>query len=412
MKPAFQADAALLAGMAATPMHAVVLDANRHDRVATIDSCRRLGIEVDGWAETATAGLDLLEGLARTPELTLIDLHYSDMDAADLIQALALLATRTSVVVCSRAEPRLADAACQLAQALGLSVLCALPKPLQSDALRRALALRPPPPWLPEQAPAAPLVFDAADLLRGLRRREFELHYQPKFDVADLRVRGAEALLRWRHPVHGLLAAGRFLPQVRAAALLDPLTLEVLHLALADRRAHELRLPLSLNLSAELLTNPHLAARLIDTVHTAGVAPGALTFEVTEDAELLDIAAALRVLIKLRLHGFGLSLDDYGAGFASLLRLSCLPCTELKIDRALVHDAWARPHLLPLLRSAIGLAGELGIEAVAEGVETAADFDVLRSLGCHQVQGYHLARPMPAADLARLARDNRLRNAR
>lgn len=386
-------------------LHAIVLDADARERAHTIAICRSLGIVVSGWADSGEAGLDLLDTLERTPDLTIFELRLSDMDAADLIQALALLEPPTHVVVCSGFEPRLQDAAFTLARCIGLSALAAVPKPMRGDDLQHALdLLREGPDTVPGPAPMPAAPVDPAELLRALRGREFELHYQPKIGLADMRPRGAEALLRWRHPLHGLLGPGRFLPQVQQADLMETLTLHTLELALGDWHrwhAQGLVLPLSLNLSAGLLANPHLAASLIDSVERAGMPPAALTFEITEDAEMADLATALRVLIKLRLYGFGLSLDDYGVGFSSMMRLSRIPFTELKIDRSLVHGAWGRPHLLPLLRSAIGLANGLGIEAVAEGIECAADLDVLRQLGCHQVQGFHLGRPMPAAELAR-----------
>ena len=384
-------------------VHAIVLDADAQARDHTIAACRALGIRISGWSDSGCAGLELLEALPRAPELTILDLRLADMDGADLIQALALLAPPTNLVMCSAGDPRLLDAACTLAQELGLSVLTAVPKPASADALRRALGLL----ARVRHVPAVPAhaVVDGIDAMRALRRHEFELHYQPKVGLRDMRPRGVEALLRWRHPIHGLLAPAAFLPQVRDADLLAPMTLEVLDLAHADWRGWEARgsaLPVSINLPACLLGNPGLAARLIDATAAAGMPASCITFELTEDTELADLAVALRVLIKLRLHGFGLSLDDYGVGFSSVQRLSRIPFTELKIDRSLVHEAWTRPHLLPLLESAIGLAEGLGIEAVAEGVETADDLALLRELGCHQAQGYYLARPLPAPDLARL----------
>lgn len=392
-------------------LHAIVLDADAGERAHTIAVCRALGIVVSGWADTGEAGLDLLDTPERTPDLTIVELRLADMDAADLFQALSLLAAPSHVIVCSRFEPRLQDAAFTLARCVGLAALAAVPKPLRTDDLQRALGLlRAPAEAKPGQAPWPAPAIDPAQLLRALRGHEFELHYQPKIGLADMAPRGAEALLRWRHPLHGLLGPGHFLPQVQQAGLMELLTLHTLELALADWQgwlAQGVALPLSLNLSAGLLANPHLAARLIESVERAGVPTAALTFEITEDAEIADLATALRVLIKLRLHGFGLSLDDFGVGFSSMTRLSRIPFTELKIDRSLVHGAWARPHLLPLLRSAISLANGLGIEAVAEGIECAADLDVLRCLGCHQAQGYYLGRPVPAAELLRRLADSR-----
>lgn len=382
------------------PLRAVVIDAHPRDSQQAATVCRQAGLTVAGCAASAGAGLELLD--TQRADVVVADLYLPDMDGADLIQSLSMLPRRPHLVVCSTADARLLDATYTLAESLGMPVLAALPKPLQPELLQRALSIAPPPAPPRVASPQPPV--SAMEIRDGIARREFHLAYQPKIALPDMTLVGVEALLRWQHPGLGRLSPCVFLGTAHRADLLGALTVEAMRLALADWRQWQrsgLALPVSLNLSAGLLSDPFVAAQLIGMATAAGMPPDCLTFEITEDTELTDLAAALRVLVKLRLGGFGLSLDDYGVGYSSMLRLSRIPFTELKIDRSLVHNAWARPHLLPFLRSAIGLARDLGIQAVAEGVETAQDLQLLQQLGCDQAQGYYLARPMPAAALLR-----------
>jgi EAL domain-containing protein (putative c-di-GMP-specific phosphodiesterase class I)/DNA-binding NarL/FixJ family response regulator len=387
-------------------LRAVVIDADADDREHTLALCRQLGITINGWADSAAGGLELIESLPAPPDLAIIDLHLPDMDGADLILTLSMLERDVSIAICSSACARLQDSALSLAATLGLPTLNAMPKPLQPQALqaaadacvpaaaRAALPKRPPSPAIPPP--------DEDRLLLALQSHQFELHYQPKISLRDGVLQGAEALVRWRHPLHGLLPPGGFLPQAEAAGLVDVLTMEIVHLALADWRgwnANGLALPLSINLSPLSLSDPHLAGQLIAATTAAGVPSHCITFEITEHAEIADLATALRILIKLRLHGFGLSLDDYGAGHASMLQLSRFPFTEVKLDRRLVHRASERPHMRPLLRNTIAAAHELHVATVAEGIETEQDREMMRELGCDQGQGYLIARPMRAAAL-------------
>ncbi|MRX08728.1 EAL domain-containing protein [Pseudoduganella sp. FT25W] len=398
------------AGHAPAPgLRAVVIDGNAAEMDATIALCRQAGIIVNGWSDCGAGALELIESLPAPPDLVIMELDLPDMDGADLLQALSMLEPGLPVIITGRHNQRLHDAALTLAATLGLEALAALSKPLHAEALQdaahscepalaRAAAAAAMRPRCGVNAPRP----DAGEVLNALQNRQFELYYQPKTSLHDGSLRGAEALIRWRHPQHGLLAPACFLPQAEAANLVDVLTVEVVRMALDDwRRWHAggLVLPISINLSPLSLADPHLAEQLIQAVNDAGVPPRAITFEIIEHEEIADLATALRILIKLRMHGFGLALDDYGAGYASMLQLSRFPFTELKLDRRLVHGASRRPHMQPMLRHAIAAAAEMGVTTVAEGIETPQDRELLRKLGCDLGQGYLIARPMPAAAL-------------
>jgi EAL domain-containing protein (putative c-di-GMP-specific phosphodiesterase class I)/ActR/RegA family two-component response regulator len=388
--------------MRQAPPRAVVIVGDAKERSAVLAACRHLGLVLDGCTGSGLAGMALIETLAAPPDLAIVDLRVTDMDGADLIRSLSMLDAEIGLVLCGADCPRLQDTALVLAAALGMRACAAVAGPVSAAVLSAAVAECMASRGRAGEAAKPFQVPDAIDIRSGLLRDEFELYYQPKVALADCKPRGVEALLRWRHPRHGLLAPASFLPQAEAAGLIDLLTIKVLRMALDDSaalRAAGHMLPVAVNLSPRALANPDLAGHVADAVRRSGVPPQAVMFEVTEHTEIADLGAALRVLLKLRLRGHPLSLDDYGAGHASILQLSRIPFGEMKLDRRLVHQAWKRPHLEPLLRQAIESARQLGMTSVAEGIETPADWDFLRKLGCDQAQGYLIARPMPAANL-------------
>jgi diguanylate cyclase (GGDEF)-like protein len=225
------------------------------------------------------------------------------------------------------------------------------------------------------------------------------LHYQPKVDARSGRILGAEALVRWQHPERGLLPPGRFIPLAEESGLIVPLTDWVLHAACGSlRRWSELGLPacpLSVNLPASSLSDAGLPDLLDGLMQQYRLHPSSLMLELTETMLMRDTAAAIDVLHRLRQMGFGLALDDFGTGYSSLSYLKRLPMDELKIDRSFVTDVARGGRDGALAVAVITLGSELGLQVVAEGVETAEQSAFLMSRGCTLQQGYLFARPMP-----------------
>jgi len=218
--------------------------------------------------------------------------------------------------------------------------------------------------------------------------------------VATQRLKGVEALARWRHPVHGLVAPFAFVPLLEQNMLIDELTWLMLRRSAAlCRRWREggLDVSVSVNLSLSSLGDVQLADRVTEIVRGEGLSPNHMMLEITESAATTELAKALENLARLRVRGFGLSIDDYGTGYSSMQQLSRIAFTELKIDRAFIANASRDESSRVILASSIDIAHKLNIVAVAEGVETRADWDVLAELGCEQAQGYLIARPMDAA---------------
>ncbi|WP_432519525.1 putative bifunctional diguanylate cyclase/phosphodiesterase [Kineococcus sp. SYSU DK006] len=235
-------------------------------------------------------------------------------------------------------------------------------------------------------------------------RRELVVHYQPQVDVLTGRVVGVEALVRWEHPVRGLLPPVTFLELAEEQGLMDELTVHLLHRATADAAlwAHGgLPLRVSVNLSASTLAHPDLLRIVDDVLARSGLAPGRLVLEVTETTLMADPDLALEVTRGLTRRGVQLSIDDYGTGYSSLAYLTDLPATELKLDRAFTVRVLHEPRTAQIVEATVALAHRLGLRVVAEGVEDAATRDVLGRLDVDESQGYLHARPMPPGQVQR-----------
>ncbi|MGN6610732.1 MAG: putative bifunctional diguanylate cyclase/phosphodiesterase, partial [Angustibacter sp.] len=240
------------------------------------------------------------------------------------------------------------------------------------------------------------------ELQRAMDLDELVLHYQPKLSLDDGRVVGVEALLRWHHPRHGLVYPDNFLPLAERTGLIEPLTDWVVRRALRDlgRMAVPASARVSVNVSARNLTQPDFASRVLATVATAGVPTSRLVLEITETAVFADLERATAALAQLSGAGIAISLDDFGQGQTSLGYLSRLHLAELKIDRAFVRDMLTDDAHATIVSSLVGLAHNLGLTVVAEGVEDDATRRALAELGCDEGQGYGLAKPMDPRRLA------------
>ncbi len=243
----------------------------------------------------------------------------------------------------------------------------------------------------------------ALDPAHPARRERFVLHYQPQVDVARGTVSGVEALVRWDHPVHGLLAPDRFLDLVEQDGLMAELTTHVLWTAArqaATWAAAGVRWRVAVNLSTSVLTHPGMLPLLDDVLAGTGIDPDLLVLEVTETTLMVDAERGLAAARAVTRRGVALSIDDYGTGHSSLSSLNDLPVTELKLDRSFVARLCTDPRTAAIVAATVELAHRLGLRLVAEGVEDAATLRALEALGCDESQGFLHARPQPADALA------------
>jgi diguanylate cyclase (GGDEF)-like protein len=241
------------------------------------------------------------------------------------------------------------------------------------------------------------------ELRRAVPAGELVLHYQPKLDLATGAFVGAEALVRWQHPKLGLLPPGRFIPLAEDSALIVTLGEHVLLQACVQARIWRESgfgdKTVAVNLAARQLRD----ARIVDTVrqalHATGLPPSSLELEITESSIVHDIAHATGLLHQLRDLGVTISIDDFGTGYSSLSALRNFPANKLKIDRSFIHEIETSPSAAAVVLAVISFARTLGMRVVAEGVETVGQAAYLHAHGCDEVQGYLVARPLPAAQL-------------
>jgi diguanylate cyclase (GGDEF)-like protein len=251
---------------------------------------------------------------------------------------------------------------------------------------------------LDRNSPARLALF--GELRRGLDRGELELHYQPKVYLADRRVAGVEALVRWRHPVRGMLTPPDFLPVVQQSYLMREVTAFVIETAVAQAalwRQAGFDLQVSINVSGRDLLDTGLAGVIEQCLSRHSVPPHALVLEIDERVLTSEPAHAVATAEALADIGVGLSLDDFGTGYSSLLRLKRLPFSEVKVDSSFIARLLESPDDEVVVKSILDLAAALGIRSVAEGVESAEVATALLAMGCVAAQGWHFARPMNAA---------------
>jgi diguanylate cyclase (GGDEF)-like protein len=238
----------------------------------------------------------------------------------------------------------------------------------------------------------------ASDLRRAIGYGEFELHYQPVYDLRAQHAHQVEALLRWSHPQRGMIMPADFVPMAEQSGLIRAVTDWALHEAIrqcAVWRSSGLSVGISINLSALDLSLGYLLDMLTAHLQHYGVEPGLLTLEITETAIMRDASYALETLSRLKACGVRLAIDDFGTGYSSLSHLKRMPVDVLKIDKAFISSMATDNDDAVIVRSTIELAHNMGLRVVAEGVENAESFAMLEALRCDAVQGYLISRPLP-----------------
>lgn len=250
-----------------------------------------------------------------------------------------------------------------------------------------------------------------SDLRLALERGEFVLHYQPQWDIAAGRLFGWEALLRWQHPVRGIISPDQFIPIAEETGLILPIGDWVLATALSELRRWDNaglgRCCVAVNLSGRQFRQHLLGERVEALLAEAGLTPDRLELEITESVLMEDADAASAILCRLKQHGVRIAIDDFGTGYSSLAYLKSFPINKLKIDRSFVRDIATDPNDAAIVSAIISMARSMGLGTIAEGVESEEQRDFLLSRGCSEIQGYLLGKPMPAVDaMAMLARQD------
>ncbi len=388
----------------------VVDDSSMHRYSAHL-CLRAFGISQIYEAANGKLAIEQLAQLPQIPAVMLLDLEMPVMDGIEVLQQLAQLPHKPAVVLASSSDEVLISAVATMAEALGVTLLGAFRKPVSPVDLADALSSYNAGVCRLDQM-HIPVETDVGQLKNALDRASIQVHYQPKIDLETMNVAGVEALARWKNQQGDWIPPGVFIPLAEEHGLIGDLTLSILDQVLQDMNdwwEQGNYIPVALNLSAKSLAEFNLANEIIQRVIRQGIPAHFITFEITESALVVDLPSALATISRLRLKGFGISIDDYGTGFSSMQQLSRFPFSELKIDRSFIQGAPTRPYICNILKSAIEMGQRLGITTVAEGVEAEAELHLLKSLGCKQAQGFLLARPMPGRELMGWIEQDRLR---
>lgn len=388
----------------------LVVDDNELQRLVSAELLRSMGITRIYEAANGLDALQLLHNETVEPAVILVDLHMPRMDGIELIQAIAKLKLKTSIIILSGADSMLLDTLGSMVRACKLPMLGALPKPINGQALLRSLQRY---HFIqqsqPEPEPGISASPSALDVQRAIRLGQIKPFYQPKVSLKHAQVVGFEALARWCDPAKEIVLPNEFIDVATDHGLLKELTLCMLDAILADMKAWnslDIFPIISLNIAVTLLEEPTFANQIIRRVQHARIPAAKILLEITESALMKNQAIALGSIGRLKLNGFNFSIDDYGTGFSSMQQLSRIAFSELKIDRSFVCRVGESTHLANIVHSALDIGQRLGLTTVAEGVETLEELKVLREMGCDEIQGYLFARPMPACDVMPWLNDN------
>ena len=359
--------------------------------------------------DSHTNGVEALEVMKLPdgmPDVILLDINMPCMDGVEFVRYLGERAYAGHLILVSSEDELMLRATEKLAVSYQLKMQGHLSKPPVASEL--ALMLDQVSAMIGHRASELSKasnrkVYSAEDLRQALETGQIINYYQPKVSVMTGGLLGVEALVRWQHPVDGLVYPDSFIPVAEAYQLIDLVTEVVVKNTLKQIltwQSEGLEVPVAINVSMDNLLSVQFADFMIAESMAAGVAPQLILLEVTESRLMQNMMVALDVLARLRLKRFRLSIDDFGTGHSSLAQLRDFPFDELKIDRGFTHKAWRDDRLKAIFEASLELAHHLNMKVVAEGVEDYDDWCYLGVSGCETAQGYFIARPLPANELS------------
>ena len=376
-------------------LNVLVVDDKRFSRKMVTTALNSIGVKN---VVPAANGKEALSSLgAASADIVICDLNMPEMDGVEFLRHLAEAKFRGSVVLISGEDRRILDTAENLTGAHHLNVLGAVEKPVKAETLAEILGRTADESGVAGKNPAERI--SEGELKAAIENDELVVFYQPKVDVATGAIIGAESLVRWQRPAGGMVPPDAFIPVAEKHNLIDALTNAVFIKAVGQTAAwHEtaLELKIAVNVSMNNLKQIDFPEFIAKQADQAGLGAKYAILEVTETQLMRDIATPLEILTRLRLKGVALSIDDFGTGYSSMEQLKSIPFTEMKIDRAFVNGAADDPAARAILKSTVDLAKKLNLSIVAEGVENQDDWDLVAELGIDLVQGYFVAKPMPA----------------
>lgn len=388
-------------------IEAIVIDDDELQLLLLTEHCLALGMRnVRNYQSAGDALRALRGGCICTPEtLLILDLNMPRLDGVEVLRELQLTKFPGRLLLVSGEGQRMLEAVTRVARGMGLGVVGALCKPVTRESVRAAVGTVPNSVALPGDAPRR---FSVEEVRRAVDNDELDVFYQPKVFVGSCEVSGYEALMRWRHPVFGLLSPGAFLDVMEAGGLLPAATRVLLHRVLGDRQqlaAAGARVPVAVNVAIGDMEGPAFCDELMAMLKVFRANPQDIHLEVTERGVSKNALASLHSMSRLRLQQIRFAVDDFGTGEASLLRLREYPFDYIKIDRRFVHGAASDAACRAIYDACSAMAFQLGLGVVAEGVENEDDWHFIRRRNCEQAQGYFIGRPMPLSDIRAWTRD-------
>ncbi|MFJ2455928.1 EAL domain-containing protein [Pseudomonas protegens] len=378
-------------------LNILVLEDEPLQRLVTITALKKV---MSGQIHEAISGsqaLALLES-CEVVDIAICDLKMPGMDGLAFLRHASHSGKLRSVILCSQIDMALRNTTVSMIKCLGLHFLGSLSKPFNlerlSTLLNRYQSLR-------HDLASPQKEFELPtlkDVVCGLDNGEFEPYYQPKVALDTATLQGAEVLARWNHPQLGVLPPSHFLCIMEDHNLLDRLFWQLFDQGLALRRKlaeKDIPLSFSFNLHPSQLSSLTLTESITSLLALFQVPSSSITFEITETSVISAPANSLENLVRLRLMGCGLAMDDFGTGFASLDRLCKLPFNQIKLGRTFVRKMKHHPRSSAIISYTLALARSLGMSLIIEGVETHEQQEQLLKLGCSIAQGFLFARPMP-----------------
>lgn len=387
--------------MTALSLRYLVVEDDEFQREGLLVMLEEMGATDVLLADEGGAGLAILKSAMPPVDIVITDLNMPHMDGIEFIRHIGTLDRPVSIVLASAVDPAVLSAIENVVRAYGIQLLGVLQKPLTQAALQTALD-----GYASERGAKRAqlrLTCTADVIAQGLRDAEFVPFFQPKVDLTTGRIQGFEALARWRRDGRDVTTPDMFIPVMEQSSLICELTWVMLRAAVQACRGWQaagLDVSVSVNLSMRSLSNIQFADRLMALMQEMGMEPRRMVLEITEStAVTTELGDVLANLSRLRMRGFGLSIDDYGTGYASMQQLGRIAFTELKVDQSFVRDALRHAASLAILRSSIEIARTLKLVSVGEGIETRQQWELLKVCGCSLGQGYFISRPLPAQDV-------------
>jgi EAL domain-containing protein (putative c-di-GMP-specific phosphodiesterase class I)/FixJ family two-component response regulator len=369
----------------------------------------RLGATQVSTAADGYAALKIVMSPGAAIDIIISDLDMPGMDGLEFMRHVGEAQIPVAIILASALESVLLDSVETMTRAYGVKILGVIQKPITLEKLAALIKLHLPAHANSNLNQTDALSFTVEEIVQGIRNGEFEPFFQPKVELASGRIKGAEALARWRHPQKGIVAPYAFVKPLEDHNQIDKLTWLILGKSVDFccewRTKSALDVSVSVNVSAQSLADVNFADRVTELVKCKSLDCRNIILEVTESAATTDIGHSLENLSRLRMKGFGLSIDDYGTGYSSLQQLARIAFTEIKLDQSFIKDAATQQATRIILESTIDMAKKLGIVTVAEGIETEQDWDLLLELGCDLAQGYLIAKPIESREFLIWARN-------